>query len=142
MWSTGPGRLVLVLAVAAVLAALTVPTIAMVRLMSPSEQQQASQTVLDQTHVGGPITAVVRIDAKNSDGTFNATFLQPLGSNTYRVTSQQLRIQLAGDITYAMGDAGSMRPGAVVQVKGALSAVGEITAHDVVGLTGFVTVKS
>jgi hypothetical protein len=140
--STGRGRLVVALGVTAILAALAVPTLAFIRLMTPSEPTVASQSELARAHVGGQITAVVRIDGQSGDGTFTATFLQLSGSNAYQVTSARVRIRLAGDTSYAMGDAASVKQGAVLQVKGVLSAADEITVREVVALTGFVTVRS
>jgi hypothetical protein len=140
--STPLGRLLLIVGVLLVVAALVVPTVAFVRIMSPSEQPAANETRLGDTQIGGSIEAVVRLDRQDGDAAFSATFLEPLSSNRYRVTSRQLRIELAGDVTVAMGSAGSLRPGAVALVGGTLTSSGTVIIHRATVLTGFVTVAS
>lgn len=124
-----------------VAAALAVPTIAFVRTMSPSSQPAASQSQLGRAQVGDPIRAVVELDQRTGSGTFAATFLEPRGSNSYQVTRQRLRIELAPGSSVAMGDASSLRPGAVVQVSGRVSAADAIEVHQAMVLTGYVTVS-
>jgi len=123
-----------------VVAALAVPTIAFVRTMSPSGQPPpASQSQLSQARVGDPIRAVVKLDQQTGSGAFAATFLQ--GSNRYQLTGRRLRIELAADLSVAMGDTRSLRPGAVVQVSGHVSGADTINVHQATLLTGFVTVS-
>jgi len=118
-----------------VVAALAVPTIAFVRTMSPSGQPPPAS----QARVGDPIRAVVKLDQQTGSGAFAATFLQ--GSNRYQLTGRRLRIELAADLSVAMGDTRSLRPGAVVQVSGHVSGADTINVHQATLLTGFVTVS-
>jgi hypothetical protein len=139
--STPLGRVLVGAGVLLVVAALAVPTIAFVRLMSPSGQPSASEGQLSQAKVGDPIRAVVELDQQSGSRAFAATFLEPQGSNRYRRRSQPLRIELASDLSVAMGDGSSLRPGAVVQVSGQVSGAGTIEVHQATVLTGFVTVN-
>jgi hypothetical protein len=138
--STPLGRILLGAGVLLVAAALAVPTIAFVRMMSPSEQAPASQSQISQARVGDPIRAVVELDHQDGSGAFVATFLQPQGSNSYQITGRRLRIELAPDLSVAMGDRSGLRPGAVVQVSGQVRAADAIEVHQATVLTGFVTV--
>ncbi len=124
-----------------VVAALAVPTIAFVRTMSPPGQPPASQSQLSQAQVGDPIKGVVELDQENGSGAFAATFLQPQGSNSYQLTGRGLRIELAADLSVAMGSVDGLRPGAVVQVSGQVSAADTVRVHQATVLTGFVTVN-
>ena len=124
-----------------VAAALAVPTIAFARLMTPSGPPPASQSQFSQARLGDSISAVVELDQQDGSGAFAATFLQSEGSSSYQLTAQRLRIELASDLSVSMGDANSLRPGAVVQVRGRISAADTIHVHQATVLTGFVTVR-
>src|SRR5215470_17445703 len=97
-FSTLLGRMLVGAGVLLVVAALAVPTIAFVRTMSPSGQPPPAS----QARVGAPIRAVVKLDQQTGSGAFAATFLQ--GSNRYQLTGRRLRIELAADLSVAMGD--------------------------------------
>src|SRR5215472_18034322 len=89
----------------------------------------------------GRMRAVVKLDEQTGSGAFAATLLQPQGSNRYQLTGRRLRIELAADLSVAMGDTRSLRPGAVVQVSGHVSGADTINVHQATLLTGFVTVS-
>jgi hypothetical protein len=138
--STAPGRVVVAALALLVVAAVAVPRIAFVRLMSPQPSVSGSQ--LSQAPSGTPIRATVRLESRNPDGSFGATFLEPEGSNRYRATGTLVRIRPAPDMSVAMGGSGSLKPGAVLQVSGRLGQANTITAQRATVLTGFVSVGS
>ena len=138
--STPLGRMLAGGGVLLVVAALAVPTIAFVRTMS-GLPPPASQSQLSQARVGDPIRAVVKLDQQTGSGAFAATLWQPQGSNRYQATGRRLRIELAADLSVAMGDTRSLRPGAVVHVSGHMSGAETIEVHQATLLAGFVTVN-
>jgi hypothetical protein len=139
--SSAGGRLLLAAAGLLLLLAIVLPGVAFVRMMSPSGPPPAGQSELSRTRVGDPIEVAVQLGGRRSDGRFSARLLEPGGNGSYRTTGRLLTVAPASDLTVTMGGARDLKAGAVVQVKGVLSAPYTVTAHQATVLTGFVQVR-
>jgi hypothetical protein len=87
---------------------------------------------------GAAYKAVLRIERRLAGG-FAADVLE--GHDThYRATGMTVRVELDGDVAVVMGTAADVKPGAVVQVSGTVTATHGLRARQLVMLTAYVQV--
>jgi hypothetical protein len=87
---------------------------------------------------GAHVRAIVRVDAPAGARTYTVEVLQNVQNTEYRATGARIRLALSSGTRFIMGVSPDVRPGAVVQVDGAMGADTTLRAAKIVILNDYV----
>jgi hypothetical protein len=135
-------KVLVIASLCAVVAAVAVGAIGL-DVMRRAEGMQLADTsaqAIVSAAPGAHVRAVVRVDAPAGTGTYTVEVLQNVQSAEYRATGARIRLALSSGTRFIMGMSPDVRPGAVVEVDGAMDAGATLRAAKIVILDGYVHV--
>ena len=138
-WRTRRGPLLLVGLGLALLVAAAIPIVSMSRMLGGAPPSSGDE--LAAATPGARLEVALEVGGPPSDGLISGRVLERLETGVYRRTDRQLQAWLAPDTPVVMGQWEDVQAGAVVQVRGQLSAARAVLADRVVILTGAVRVE-
>jgi hypothetical protein len=133
-------RLLIVIFVLAVVAALAIPAFMMRGTMKPPAS--LSPAMLQSERAGKTVDVVADVVSVDSAGVIAGILLIANADGTYSRSTDDLRIRVTSSTTFEMGSISDIRPGSFVAVRGVrTSARSTVDAGRVVILDGYLRLR-